>query len=52
MGNSKSSACMPICGADKEGDVIQAKRHSKFKKKPIDAKKNLKQMLEEESYER
>lgn len=54
MGN-KSTACMPICGSsgEKEGGdhMLNTRKYGKFKK-PTDAKKHLKTMLEEEAYER
>lgn len=58
MGNVKSSACMPICGEREETGTNQRK-HGKFKKvssevisKGHKAKDNLKEILEEEAYER
>lgn len=52
MGNSKSSSCMPLCG-DKDSDASQPSRtkYGKFKR-PTDAKKSIKKILEQESYER
>lgn len=51
MGNSKSTACMPMCGDKDTEAVVHTKRYSKFKK-PLHAKKGLKNILEEEAYER
>ena len=51
MGNSKSS-CMPICG-EKDSDVTAPSRtkYQKFKK-PAEAKKSIKKLIAQESYER
>lgn len=53
MGNSKSSSsCMPLCG-DKDSDASQPSRtkYGKFKR-PSDAKKSIKKILEQDAYER
>ena len=52
MGNSKSSSCMPLCG-EKESDVSAPSRskYQKFKK-PVEAKKSIKKLIAQESYER
>ena len=67
MGNVKSTSTscgMPMCGEKEDGQLAtQHKKHGKFKKtiakndkkknpKFTEAKANLKQILEEEAYER